>query len=78
MPGFDPEFTDIVDYILRITYRIWEGKQVGLCRDFYSADCPVYTLAGYIEGAEDKVVVEWLVFDELAVLTQVCRARNAA
>ena len=53
MRGFDPEFTDIVDYILRITYRIWEGKQVGLCRDYYSADCPVYTLAGYTEGAEE-------------------------
>ena len=52
MPCFDPEFTDIVDYILRITYRIWEGKQVGLCHDYYSEDCPVYTLAGYTEGAE--------------------------
>ncbi len=52
MPGFDAEFRDIVDYILRITYRIWEGKQVGLCRDYYTADCPVYTLAGYTEGAE--------------------------
>ena len=34
--GFDDEFTDIVDYILRITQRIWEGKQVGLCRDYYA------------------------------------------
>ncbi|MEP1470978.1 MAG: ester cyclase [Halieaceae bacterium] len=53
MEGFDPEFTDIVDYILRITYRIWEGKQTGLCNDYYSQDCPVYTLAGYTEGAEE-------------------------
>ncbi len=52
MQGFDPEFKDIVDYILRITYRIWEGKQAGLCRDYYSEDCPVYTLAGYAEGAD--------------------------
>lgn len=52
MKGFDEEFTDIVDYILRITYRIWEGKQVGLCRRYYSEACPVYTLAGYTEGAE--------------------------
>ena len=52
MKGFDAEFSDIVDYILRITYRIWEGKQVGLCYDYYSEDCPVYTLAGYAEGAE--------------------------
>jgi len=33
MAGFDDEFIDIVDYILRITYRIWEGKQIGLCYD---------------------------------------------
>lgn len=53
MKGFDPEFKDIVDYILRVTYRIWEGKQVGLCRDYYSADCPVYTLAGVTIGADE-------------------------
>ncbi|WP_086929990.1 ester cyclase [Agarilytica rhodophyticola] len=52
MQGFDPEFADIVDYILRITYRIWEGKQVGLCRDYYSEECPVYTLAGMTVGCE--------------------------
>lgn len=52
MQGFDAEFTDIVDYILRITYRIWEGKQVGLCHDYYSDDCPIYTLAGVFYGAE--------------------------
>ncbi|MGI9285809.1 MAG: ester cyclase [Pseudomonadales bacterium] len=56
MKGFDPEFTDIVDYITRITYRIWEGKQVGLCYDYYSEDCPIYTLAGMSVGAE--VVVQ--------------------
>ena len=53
MAGFDAEFTDIVDYILRITYRIWEGKQVGLCYDYYSDDCPVYTLAGVTIGAAE-------------------------
>lgn len=52
-PGFDSEFSDIVDYILRITYRIWEGRQVGLCREYYTADCPVYTLAGVTIGAEE-------------------------
>lgn len=55
MAGFDAEFTDLVDYILRITYRIWEGKQVGLCYDYYSDDCPVYTLAGITIGAEEVV-----------------------
>lgn len=55
MKGFDPEFTDIVDYIIRITYRIWEGKQIGLCYDYYSDSCPVYTLAGYAQGAEEVI-----------------------
>ena len=55
MAGFDSEFTDIVDYILRITYRIWEGRQVGLCRDYYAAECPVYTLAGMTVGVDEVV-----------------------
>lgn len=55
LEGFDAEFTDVVDYIIRITYRIWEGKQIGLVYDYYSEDCPIYTLAGYSEGAEAAV-----------------------
>ncbi len=55
LAGFDEEFTDIVDYILRITHRIWEGKQVGLCYDYYSEDCPVYTLADVFVGSEEVV-----------------------
>ena len=55
MQGFDKEFSSLTDYILRITYRIWEGKQIGLCYDYYSDDCPVYTLAGLSCGAEDVV-----------------------
>ena len=53
MAGFDDEFIDIVDYILRVTYRIWEGKQIGLCYDYYSDDCPVYTMSGITIGAEE-------------------------
>lgn len=55
LEGFHQEFSSVVDYILRITYRIWEGKQVGLCYDYYSDDCPVYTLAGYAEGVQQVV-----------------------
>ena len=55
MPGFDAEFSNLVDFITRITYRIWEGKQVGLCYDYYSANCPVYTLTDTIIGAEAVV-----------------------
>lgn len=46
MRGFDAEFLDIVDYIIKITYRIWEQKNVGLCYRHYSEACPVHTLGG--------------------------------
>ncbi|MFM2042387.1 MAG: hypothetical protein RLY86_963 [Pseudomonadota bacterium] len=55
LPGFDPEFGDIVDYILKITHRIWEEKQVGLCYDFYTHDCLVHALGGQTFGAEEVV-----------------------
>lgn len=35
LPGFDPEYNDIVDYILRITHRIWEERGVGVIFDTY-------------------------------------------
>ena len=47
MDGFDNEFIDIVDYIIRITHRIWEQKNIGLCTNYYSEYCPVHTLGGY-------------------------------
>ena len=55
LPGFDPEFSDIVDYILRITYRIWEGNDPELVRPYYTDDCLIHTLSGPIVGAETVV-----------------------
>jgi hypothetical protein len=55
MPGFDDEFRDIVDYIIKITYRIWEQKNVGLCLEHYSEVCPVHTL-GSLGQTVDEVV----------------------
>lgn len=50
--GFDDEFIDITDYIIRITHRIWEQKNVGLCYDYYSDICPVYILGAYSESVD--------------------------
>ncbi len=47
LKNFDPEFIDIVDYIIRITHRIWEQKNIALCNDYYAEYCPVHTLGGY-------------------------------
>ena len=30
LAGFDADYTDIVDYIVRCTHKIWEEKAVGL------------------------------------------------
>jgi hypothetical protein len=55
MPGFDEEFRDIVDYIIKITHRIWEQKNAGLCYEFYADHCPVHTLSGYSDSVEEVV-----------------------
>ena len=55
LKGFDPEFTDLPDYIVRITARIWEGRGVGLIRRWYAPDCVVHTGMGPLAGAEAMV-----------------------
>lgn len=52
MPRFDDEFIDIADYIIRITYRIWEMKQIERIRDYYEPEMRIHTMAGFIDGAE--------------------------
>ena len=51
MRGFDPCYADIIDYIIRCTHRIWEERGLDLIDSHYSADCPVYTMAGPVFGA---------------------------
>jgi len=55
LPGFDADFVDFPDYIIRITDRIWHQRKVDLCLDYYSADCAIHTLAGDITGAQTVV-----------------------
>lgn len=50
MLGFDNEFTDLPDYIVKITERIWEGRGIGLIRRYYSDDNRMHTSAGPSEG----------------------------
>lgn len=52
LPGYEPVYRDFVDYIIRCTHRIWEEKNVGLCRTHYSADCELHMLSGPAIGAE--------------------------
>lgn len=55
LPGFDEEFVDFPDYIVRITDRIWHQRQIEKCLDYYTDDCAIHTLAGDIVGADTVV-----------------------
>ena len=55
MRGFEPTYTDIIDYIVRITHRIWEQKDIGYIYDTYSHDCRVWDDVG-LQYGRDKIV----------------------
>jgi predicted ester cyclase len=55
IPGFDPEYADIVDYILRCTHRIWEQKDVGLIATHYGSDIIVHMMTGPASGMNDVI-----------------------
>lgn len=55
MKGFDAEFEDLEDYILTITARIWEGRDVGAIRRYYAPGCIVRTPMGVTTGPEPIV-----------------------
>ena len=55
LPGFEPVYRDIVDYIVRCTHRIWEQKDIGLCRTHYAESCVMHTLNGPSCGVENVV-----------------------
>jgi predicted ester cyclase len=55
MLGFDEDYTDIVDYIIRCTHKIWEEKAIGLIYTHYSHNIPIYMSDALIYG-RDAVV----------------------
>lgn len=48
-------YRDIVDYILGITFEIWEQQQVDKILDYYSEDIEVFSLEGITRGARRMV-----------------------
>ena len=52
LEGFEAVYSDIVDYIVRCTHRIWEQKNPGLCRTHYAKDAVMHTLAGPTCGVD--------------------------
>jgi len=55
MRGFEDTYTDIVDYIVRITHRIWEDQDVGYVYDTYAPGCFVHDDSGTHHGVERVV-----------------------
>jgi predicted ester cyclase len=52
MEGFEDTYTDIVDYIVRITHRIWEDQDIGYIYDTYAQGCRLYDDSGVKFGVE--------------------------
>ena len=53
--GFEARFTDIVDYIVRITDEIWADRAVGYIYDTYDASCTVYSSYGIVRSVEEVI-----------------------
>ena len=50
--GFDPIYTDIVDYIVRCTHRIWDERDIGLIYSHYTHNAVVYYTLGAVYDRE--------------------------
>jgi len=55
MKNFSPEFKTPEQYIIDITYKIWEERGIGRIRDWYTADGPVRTPHGVTNSVEAVV-----------------------
>ena len=55
MEGFDPVYTDIVDYIVRCTHRIWDERDIGLIYSHYTHNCVLYGTMGTLYSREEVV-----------------------
>ena len=53
--GFDPCYTDIVDYIVRCTHRIWDERDIGLIYSHYTSNSDVYYNLKSVHSREDIV-----------------------
>lgn len=72
MHGFDPVYTDIVDYIVRCTHRIWDERDVGLIYTHYTHNSIVY---GPLEAVYNR---EEIVRDTIRKLAEMPDRRGMA
>ncbi|HEX9116155.1 MAG TPA: ester cyclase [Anaerolineae bacterium] len=55
LAGFDEDYVDIVDYIVRCTHKIWEEKNIGLIYTHYLHNSVVHSGDGTTYGREAMV-----------------------
>jgi hypothetical protein len=55
LPGYDPVYSDIVDYIVRITDEIWRDRGIGRIYETYDHACTVYSPYGVVRSVEEVV-----------------------
>ena len=55
LTGFDKDYRDVVDYVLKITHRIWEEKGIGVIYDTYHNDVTMHTSTTNLVGIKDVV-----------------------
>jgi predicted ester cyclase len=53
--GFEPQYENIVDYIVKITHRIWEEGDMGYIYDTYAKNLDLHTGYGTASGSDDVV-----------------------
>ncbi|MBT0585588.1 nuclear transport factor 2 family protein [Alteromonas oceanisediminis] len=53
MKGFEEQYLDIVDYIVRITDEIWVDRAMGRIYDTYDHSCTIYSSYGVVRSVEE-------------------------
>jgi len=53
--GFDDEYNDFVDYIMKITHRIWEEKGIGIIYDTYHNNVIMHAASQNIIGIREVI-----------------------
>ena len=59
MAGYDAQYGNIVDYIVRITEEIWRDRAIGRIYETYDASCTIYG-ASYVVRSVEEVVAATL------------------
>jgi predicted ester cyclase len=55
MKGFDDDYLDFVDYIMKITHRIWEEKGIGIIYQTYHNDVIMHAGTVNVQGLNEVV-----------------------